>query len=386
MGAQPDDAILSPDWGSDGARLRWSGASLPAEQIEILGSETGSNVGGSTSSDGSFLTEVAAHEVVDNPDAVLRSIATRDVSSALDLLFSLVPSATGEESARTRAAARRLVGYCRFRERLHPGQDQVRRYPWLASVVDDEAFLDRLWAESSRWTFDHTGASTPIGQQESAVEVLGGRDQLPAWLSRARRSLRNALARGVGSSASAVVVTARALLGQQLAQLAGDALVYLGQRGDVGSPGSIARTVATAIESAHGGRGQSGPLVIVAHSLGGVIAYDVLTRFRPDLTADLLVTVGSQVGLFAELALLGAEELDPPASGAPPGQIEVPPNVRNWLNVVDWADPLAFHAERIFDRVTDYRYRTSAVWAHTTYLRQPMFHARLADRIRKALA
>jgi hypothetical protein len=73
--------------------------------------------------------------------------------------------------------------------------------------------------------------------------------------------------------------------------------------------------------------------IVIAHSLGTVVAYEAL-HARPDLEVDLLVTLGSP------LALPGAvfPRLQPrPGSGAGLR----PANVRRWVNISDYGDPIA---------------------------------------------
>jgi hypothetical protein len=73
--------------------------------------------------------------------------------------------------------------------------------------------------------------------------------------------------------------------------------------------------------------------VVIAHSLGSVVAYEAL-HAHPDLPVDLLVTLGSP------LAMPGAvfDRLHPrPSSGTG----RRPANVRRWVNISDYGDPIA---------------------------------------------
>lgn len=69
------------------------------------------------------------------------------------------------------------------------------------------------------------------------------------------------------------------------------------------------------------------PIIIVAHSLGSVIAYNVLTTTScPQV--ELLVTCGSPLGIHAiQLAI---------------GELVNPQNVKTWINLADKLDPVAF--------------------------------------------
>jgi len=114
--------------------------------------------------------------------------------------------------------------------------------------------------------------------------------------------------------------------------------------------------------------------------MGGNIVYDLLSKLRTDLSCDVLLTVGSQVGVFAELGLF--EAVNPPANPAK-DRVPKPPNVGRWINVLDINDVLGFAAARIFDDVKDYRYSTGkgAFSAHSTYFVRPSFYERLSARL-----
>jgi hypothetical protein len=98
------------------------------------------------------------------------------------------------------------------------------------------------------------------------------------------------------------------------------------------------------------------PLVLIGHSLGGVIAYEYSTDpiFSDRPPIDLLVTVGSQVGLFAEYGLL--QVVGPPLEGGKTsaqqadrrGGLQGP-----WLNFYDPDDFLSFPIGRVFREAAD---------------------------------
>lgn len=107
-----------------------------------------------------------------------------------------------------------------------------------------------------------------------------------------------------------------------------------------------------------------GPVLIFAHSLGGIAAFDTLIE-RPDLRAKVrrLVTVGTQVGFLYELGLLQIQYKDP---------LPQDPPFPEWINLYDPTDLLSFRAEdpELFgDGVRDYRLE-SGRWlrpAHGSY-------------------
>ena len=92
----------------------------------------------------------------------------------------------------------------------------------------------------------------------------------------------------------------------------------------------------------------AGPSVVVAHSLGTVIAVDTL-RLHRDRGASVLVTLGSPLGMLAVQSRLRQPE--PPTD---PAQGVM--NVSRWVNVYDPADPVAAAGglSRIWPMVDDY--------------------------------
>ena len=171
----------------------------------------------------------------------------------------------------------------------------------------------------------------------------------------------------------------RADIHRQAALFLGDVFFYLDRRGDRGHPGSIVDQVVQTLESAV----EAGPpLVVVAHSMGGEIVYDVLSYYRPDIRVQMLVTVGSQVGLFEELCLLQAGK----QAGCPDGPARVAKldNVEEWINVFDRNDLLGFATERIFEGAKDFDYSTGKglFAAHSSYFTMPSFYRRLAERVK----
>ena len=113
------------------------------------------------------------------------------------------------------------------------------------------------------------------------------------------------------------------------------------------------------------------PVVVIAHSLGGVACVDVLTETDlPPVRA--LVTVGSQAPYLYEIDAMPRLRF-----GA-----RLPDHFPRWLNVLDRRDLLAFAAERLFpghavDRMVDNR--APFPRAHSAYFSNPAFHALIAE-------
>jgi hypothetical protein len=323
--------IALPYWGGLTKPPRWGLASLPHKGTEQLGPD---------------MDDLDA--LAEQTPSVL-AVAQSSVADAVDLLYVLAdPHSENERLLDEQVSV--IVEYIGLRESLYPYEPEYVRYPWLPDVRDDFGFVDRLVAEV--WPAEG--------------ETLGAGGKLRDIFLRAVRLL---------DPTALVVGAGRRLVSTNTALLIADVLQYLALRGTRDEPGEVISVVAKAIEESEG------PRVVIAHSMGGNIVYDLLSHYRPDLEVDALVTVGSQVGLFEELSLFRATRPDD-------GPVKVGPvrAIRNWINVVDSADPLSFLAGPVFENVEDYSYPSQVPWAHTAYLKQPNFHRRIGRRIAEAIA
>ncbi|MFF0205792.1 hypothetical protein [Streptomyces sp. NPDC005017] len=79
------------------------------------------------------------------------------------------------------------------------------------------------------------------------------------------------------------------------------------------------------------------PRVVIAHSLGSVVAYEAL-HAHPELRPDLFLTLGSPLALPRAVF----HRLSPAPQGAPPSLCgRRPPGVGRWVNIADPGDPVA---------------------------------------------
>ncbi|MER5262750.1 hypothetical protein ABTZ99_11830 [Actinosynnema sp. NPDC002837] len=163
--------------------------------------------------------------------------------------------------------------------------------------------------------------------------------------------------RGIGAVAVELVMRAgvgraidrrRAVLSQAAAPVAGDVLLYL-TRG-AGLRGFIADRIA----------GIDTPVVVLAHSLGGIAALELMIERELPNVAQL-ITVGSQAPLLYELNALPAL-----AHGA-----LLPDSVpADWVNIYDRRDLLAYVGSGVFpDRVRDFAVDNRAPFprSHSAY-------------------
>jgi hypothetical protein len=346
--------IHSPFWGNLGGTLRWNGASFP-----LVG--TDQPLGG----DGSALAAAVAAASPGDPSRLVVDTAHVSFTDAVDLIIASALREDLDLPVEDLAElGTRLVDF--------GIEVDVNGIPdKLAAATDDEEFLRLL-----REAVDERVPVLDGGGTDCAMGMLAD-----AW-TLVRRGL-NRLKRAVVRAAAVPAVRAgRRFAVGGVPLLIGDVSAYLAGRGTPEQPGPIPARVLAAIDKAVVNAAGE-PLMVVAHSMGGNIVYDLLTHFRPNLAVDSLVTVGSQVGLFEELKLFATSRADIPGPGV--DRVPKPPGVQRWVNVVDDCDPLAFRAAPVFDGVEDYTYPSGALWAHTAYMAQPHFHRRLADRLGRAV-
>lgn len=322
-------SIENPYWGGSGARFAWDMSVLPSQKASYVafGPDTDAT---------SF-----ADEARDNPNA------------AIERAFAFALSTVTDKNV-----ARELAGLYRR------AGDYLARYPnppWLADATQDN-FVDLL-------TY-HIG--TPN------VETLGGS------LMDVRRMLVEGMQRTAGLGATAGFKAFNSLFRKSLnergTRFVGDALIYFANRGKPGAEGPIVSVVSNALKRASAMRTpQDCKLVVIGHSFGGAITYDIATSFATDLSIDLFVSVGSQVALFEEMKLYLSSEVSVPNPLRP--RVSKPTQFARWLNVFDRADPFSYVAAPVFENVEDYEFVSNTTSPHSGYFRVPRFYSRLAERL-----
>jgi pimeloyl-ACP methyl ester carboxylesterase len=122
------------------------------------------------------------------------------------------------------------------------------------------------------------------------------------------------------------------------------------------------------------------PTVVVSHSLGTVVAFNLLRRDGVAMGWDipLLVTVGSPLGVKAIRAALSP--------------VEHPPSVRHWYNAMDERDVVAlypldrahFDVDPAVENKVDVRNRTSNRHGISGYLDDAVVASRIYDALKAA--
>jgi hypothetical protein len=351
-------SVLNPYWGDLGAKFAWNNASYPPGGVEAFG--------GDASPDLSALLSELLDDAVPEPNQLVTALARKSPCEAVDLLWMLATEHASVQDADVLAGMGAEAAV--LAERAAVG----RATTWPTDAANDDEFLLRLIGELTG------GLAASVPAQEAFGGRAGGRRVAVLRLREALGRVARAAPRG---GASALRLVARRPAHSTGTQFIGDVLAYFRQREDLDDRAPIAMRVAEAIDEGARLRTSADPwLVVVAHSMGGNIAYDLLSHLRPDLECDVLVTVGSQVGLFAELGQFPAvaPPEDPASDRAP-----VPVGVRNWINVFDPLDLLSFVIGPVFATGEDYRYSTGRglLAAHSSYFRLLSFYRRLAERM-----
>jgi hypothetical protein len=338
--------VFSPYWGEYGVQFAWNMAVLPNpdETFESFGGDAESNALGRVA--GLLAESQASGDIVAD--------AQRDLAAAVDLLYaSAMAGSKSEEEARDLARS-----YLR-------SADYAQAHPkpaWVNAATPDN-FADQL-----NYAAD--------ASHEESFGAGGILDSLKEGLSRLVNAAPNAATEVAGR-------LLRKKLNATVTRFAGDAFVYLEHRGTREAPGLIVTTVLDALRKAQGAlTDEDSKLVVIAHSFGGEIMYDILTHFDPSIRVDCLLTVGSQVGLFEEMKLyLSSHPKLPP--DPPKDRLQRPSSVSRWLNVFDTNDVLSYRIEPVFANVQDFHYDTgySSLSAHGGYFARPSFYRRIAARL-----
>jgi hypothetical protein len=228
-------------------------------------------------------------------------------------------------------------------------------------------------------------------ERQSALAGQGALDFLRGMRDRVSESLSRTLD-SPAAAASLVAGELRPKLNDFVTRFLGDVLFYMTRRGTAAAPGAIPRVLIDELALAQTNKEVRGgePIVLLTHSMGGQIAYDVLTTFLPaahsGIKVDFWCATASQVGFFEELNMfLASSSAYSKATGRPTPLSNA--NLDHWWNVWDRNDIISFTAKGIFANGIDdeeYWSGTSLAAAHGGYLERPSFYRRFADKLKAA--
>jgi hypothetical protein len=350
--------ILNPYWGDYGVKFAWQKTSLPQSAIEELGSEDELLL--------ILLNQIQLEQEL-NPDTVLLEVAKKSIADVVDLLWAVSAKSVDESQSENLAdLAVRAVDYAKHNPHPH----------WLNNIENDQQFVRDLQEQINNWSPRDTVHNEDLPEWE-VLGSDGNWNPIRRGASRIRRTVMRLVANPVTNKI-------RGILKGEIANFIGDVFVYLSKRGVEDKPGEIVREIVdTLLEAKKLITTEDDKLIIIAHSMGGNIIYDILTYFHPSIEVDVLITVGSQVALFEEMKLFCVSD-ETITANSEVNRVSKPTNVEQWINVFDFNDFLGFATESIFEGVKDFEYCTGNVLvaAHNTYFNLPTFHERLAERIR----
>ncbi|MDO9336742.1 MAG: hypothetical protein Q7T61_10105 [Caulobacter sp.] len=347
--------IFDPDWGSGAVRFAKGG------WVPEPGADEAFSMGAAAVADGA---------------SVAAAVAASDRSPGLDLALDLAFGALLAE----RAAAGQplseaeLAAFEAGVKYLEDGGDKTA----FSGRETDSQFVATLEDELAPF------APQPP-QAGPAAEGMGAGGVFSA-IGKAVKTLTDPLRNGASDAGLRLV---RVPLSKAVATFLGDIFVYLRWRqtdGDAGTYNRIFKPIVTDVAEAARQAGPGDKLVVVAHSLGAVILYDLLTDDRAlqaieaaagkPLAIDAWITVGAQPGLFADMGLY-----DRPTDAD--GKLARPACVKAWLNVFDYTDVLSFRTTPFFSGVEDFSFDnvSGALEAHTAYFQRPAFYKRLRARL-----
>lgn len=368
-------AFYDPYWGGEGAKPRWQNRSMPryGDKFEAMGAAENA-IADTVNSKIDFTT---------NDKAIILKIARKNgITAALDvLMLQLVREGATEADLKEFTPAGSSVG--RFaKENEFPN--------WLTEVDDDDTFIYRLSREVEK-SNAHPGAA--------AMGFGNVWERLKETAARIGNSVDD-------RTSQAILTLAREKLQEQATLFLGDAFVYFKNRwidkdkarrkpeapvdpvairnglvSDV-----IPSIVLQALLDGNNARTKDDPyLIVMAHSMGGNIMYDLCTDFlsyvNPRFDIDLLITVGSQFSMFQEIDMFSGVKL--PQQIGKDSRISKPTIIRKWINCFDKNDIFGYNASAIFDDVEDFEYDTGfgVTGAHGGYFERFSFYDRLGIRI-----
>ncbi len=413
------ESIFNPYWGDLGATLSPDKPFLPRGTYEMLWRRLQND--GESSADSTDLIEQILESDSDSP--LLEIARNSSIEDMVDLVWDMVADEIEEESASATEnvkseSAESLAGsgqdnagpgtegtfhesaeakesanhMARLAQRALEFGHSLEGQKWLRSIKTDEELLERL----SSFISKPDDSSKPPRKLKLPGLIKSANSKFRKRLAAARshittrsKTLRRRISEDisnarfrirqgtVGTTSRIFNDPIRALFHHECALLIGDAFAYFSSRGDNQTAAPIAQRVMDAMrKAAEQKEKEGGELIVVGHSMGGVILCDIVTCYGKDIPVDVLITVGSQYPLFADLQMFPG--VDPTKRPVPK-----PENVKQWINIFDPNDFLGYPASHIFDGVRDYHLATYAIGgaAHTDYFNRRSFYFQLARRL-----
>jgi hypothetical protein len=252
---------------------------------------------------------------------------------------------------------------------------------WVEEVADDEEFLERLKGELEKWK---QAPAAPAGDNVPAnFQSLGINLNVFDWAKDALGAIQDGIS---NITNDALMNLLKVDLSDKVTLFFGDVFFYLAERDTTALiNGAITQEIRAAAKYS---KDHDEPLIIMAHSMGGNIVYDLLTHYLTDVEVDAFITVGCQASLFKQLSLFKEQTLERmplgPAGANAEGKAPKPPGVDKWINIFDVHDVLSFKFQDEFAGVTDYSYSSPGgfISAHGDYFERITFYERVVARLK----
>lgn len=367
LGLEPSKASIEfPYWGGHAAKFKWNQASFPGSGLTYLGFGLGDGPNEVTEAD-LWLQELrhqaGATQVNFGDLSKDKYEKGTSFSEAVDAVWDIASALRPPEEAEE--ISDYYIASLAYAEK-HPNPAWALQTPSLTNAD----FVSKLIEESKKLLEPEP--------DEAELVHLGLRDWFPSLREAASR-LANAPSDAVST---AITALGRKSIHSKASRFLGDIFVYLATR-DGDGPDSILHDVITKIRVADKARkAGDDKLIIVGHSLGGLLAYDVMTHYAPEVQVDHFVTVGSQVAVFEELTL--CRNSDPAVPNANQKKVKRLSNVGKWTNVFDTNDVFSFVTSGVYEGTQDFAFDTGygLLEAHGGYFARPSFYKRLAARMK----
>ncbi len=296
-----------------------------------------------------------------------------DEDQLSDLLVAEIQNLEGDQNVVAASVAADAVAHTPgLRDRLHQCHNLREEIALVESLLSGEMAAD--------------GADAPLLAQGGGV--------IGPFLARLRDRIRETALRidqAPGFLASRLAVEVRQPLNDFITDFIGDVFTYLRRRDEPQE--SIPTRIMDTLATARAGSPPEEPLIVLSHSMGGQIIYDLVTYYLPQseahrsLRVDFWCAAASQVGLFAEMGLFRAVR---PNAGDAPDREKIPfpdrHHLGGWWNVWDHNDFISYSCRDIVADVDDEGFNNgmSLLGAHSGYLQRPSFYRRFARKLQVA--
>lgn len=344
---QPEN-IFNPYWGDLATNLTPGNLFIPAAEP--------------------LLIHRLANRLANHDGSLLTLARRKPMRHVLDVMIA-ASFETDEEKCDAAGVSQFAYLLLRFGQKFNTIEDQL---DWLSNVNSDAEFITKIERELEhepeiahhparlehlRHSINWLGKRYGHARERARSHLRKVGDRLRNDLSRARLNARQNIQNFADATRSAttrvaahaVTQPARKMFHDRMFFFIGDAFMYFQQRGTADAPGPIISRLSDALDEAGKKVDSSDPsLVMIAHSMGGNIACDYVSQFAGDRKIDLLITVGTQFPLFADLQMFPGLGLERP--------FRKPDCVKRWINVYDANDVFAFTAAPLFEGIEDFAY------------------------------